>query len=162
MKPSVKNSNTLFSVFKKNAQEKNYLFNKDTAFVNELMDGLFENLKRFGYTSCPCRLSTGDYSKDADIICPCDYMEGDIEKYGACFCGLYVSKSVYDGKSIISSIPESRPKEKIFNKISNTLNNKIKEMTVWKCSVCGYEHTGEEPPEKCPKCGVSKAVFFKL
>lgn len=23
---------------------------------------------------------------------------------------------------------------------------------VWKCLVCGYEHTGTEPPEECPAC----------
>ena len=22
----------------------------------------------------------------------------------------------------------------------------------WKCSVCGYRHTGTEPPPKCPCC----------
>ena len=26
------------------------------------------------------------------------------------------------------------------------------EPTEWKCSVCGYRHTGTEPPPKCPCC----------
>ena len=25
--------------------------------------------------------------------------------------------------------------------------------TTWVCTVCGYVHTGFEPPYKCPKCG---------
>lgn len=29
----------------------------------------------------------------------------------------------------------------------------------WVCSVCGYEHTGDEPPESCPVCGQPKNVF---
>ncbi len=29
----------------------------------------------------------------------------------------------------------------------------------WICSICGHEHYGEEPPEKCPKCKKSKEVF---
>jgi len=30
---------------------------------------------------------------------------------------------------------------------------------MWKCEVCGYIHTGEEPPENCPVCGVDKSMF---
>ena len=30
----------------------------------------------------------------------------------------------------------------------------------WKCTVCGYIHKGEEPPEKCPVCGVMKYQFI--
>jgi len=31
----------------------------------------------------------------------------------------------------------------------------------WRCTVCGYIHTGENPPEICPICGVD-ASFFEL
>ena len=33
---------------------------------------------------------------------------------------------------------------------------------LWKCSVCGYIHEGEEAPEKCPKCGAPKEKFEAL
>lgn len=29
----------------------------------------------------------------------------------------------------------------------------------WKCTLCGYIHTGEAPPEKCPVCGASGERF---
>jgi len=29
---------------------------------------------------------------------------------------------------------------------------KRKKAITWKCLVCGYEHTGTEPPEECPAC----------
>jgi len=32
----------------------------------------------------------------------------------------------------------------------------------WKCSVCGYIHEGEEPPDECPVCGASKYQFVLL
>jgi len=32
----------------------------------------------------------------------------------------------------------------------------------WKCTVCGYIHEGDEPPEKCPVCGASKYQFVLL
>ncbi len=35
-------------------------------------------------------------------------------------------------------------------------------MKKWKCTVCGYIHTGDEPPEKCPVCGAPKSRFIDL
>ena len=32
----------------------------------------------------------------------------------------------------------------------------------WRCSVCGYIHTGPEPPEKCPICGADRDKFVLL
>jgi rubredoxin/uncharacterized membrane protein len=32
----------------------------------------------------------------------------------------------------------------------------------WKCTVCGYIHSGPEPPEKCPVCGADKSKFIPL
>lgn len=31
--------------------------------------------------------------------------------------------------------------------------------TTWICTVCGYVHHGETPPEKCPLCGMPANVF---
>ena len=36
-----------------------------------------------------------------------------------------------------------------------------KEETKWVCSVCGYVHKGDNPPEKCPLCGVPAERFNK-
>lgn len=35
-------------------------------------------------------------------------------------------------------------------------------MKKWKCSVCGYVHTGDEPPETCPVCGADRSKFFEI
>jgi rubredoxin/uncharacterized membrane protein len=32
-------------------------------------------------------------------------------------------------------------------------------MKQWKCRVCGYIHTGEKPPAKCPVCGAPASAF---
>lgn len=34
-------------------------------------------------------------------------------------------------------------------------------MTKFVCSVCGYVHEGDTPPEKCPVCGVGPEKFVK-
>ncbi|MEF9920602.1 MAG: hypothetical protein RR945_04805 [Erysipelotrichaceae bacterium] len=35
-------------------------------------------------------------------------------------------------------------------------------MKLWKCSVCGYVHEGENAPVKCPKCGAPAEKFVLL
>ncbi|MCR5732890.1 MAG: 4Fe-4S binding protein, partial [Sphaerochaetaceae bacterium] len=37
-----------------------------------------------------------------------------------------------------------------------------KKMAKWVCSVCGYVHEGDNPPEKCPICKQPKEVFKKV
>ena len=65
--------------------------NPDETALNKIFDGLLKNERRYGYRTCPCRFSTGDYLKDSDIICPCAYMSWDLEVYGRCYCALYVT-----------------------------------------------------------------------
>lgn len=66
--------------------------NPDKAILQNILDGLIKNERRYGYRSCPCRLASGDYLKDSDIICPCAYMSWDLEVYGRCYCSLYVNE----------------------------------------------------------------------
>ncbi|MGA7105977.1 MAG: hypothetical protein WBX49_11580 [Candidatus Deferrimicrobiaceae bacterium] len=35
-------------------------------------------------------------------------------------------------------------------------------MRRWKCTVCGYIHRGDEPPEVCPVCGAPSERFIEL
>jgi rubredoxin/uncharacterized membrane protein len=35
-------------------------------------------------------------------------------------------------------------------------------MKKWQCTICGYVHTGDEPPEICPVCGADKSLFIEL
>jgi len=35
-------------------------------------------------------------------------------------------------------------------------------MKKWECTVCGYIHEGDEPPEKCPVCGADRSKFVEL
>lgn len=75
----------------------------------EIISGLLENEKRYGYRSCPCRLASGAKEKDADIICPCAYRNDDVREYGTCYCSLYVS--AHWNSSIVkkTDVPERRP-----------------------------------------------------
>ncbi|HBN26199.1 MAG TPA: rubredoxin [Desulfobacteraceae bacterium] len=35
-------------------------------------------------------------------------------------------------------------------------------MKKWECTVCGYIHEGNEPPDKCPVCGAGKEKFVEV
>lgn len=35
-------------------------------------------------------------------------------------------------------------------------------MKKWRCSVCGYIHEGEFPPDKCPNCGAPAEKFSEI
>jgi ferredoxin-thioredoxin reductase catalytic subunit len=96
-------------MLKKAQEPKGYFFNKDKDRVFDLLDGLIRNSERYGYMSCPCRLASGDYEKDGDIICPCVYRPPDVTEFGSCYCGLYVSEDWNAGRILNAYIPERRP-----------------------------------------------------
>lgn len=104
----------LHAALKKSQEAKGIYFNKDTDLVFELLDSLLANKDRYGYMACPCRLASNDREHDKDIICPCVYREPDLEEYGACFCGLYVSQALHNGEIESEYVPERRPPEKLF------------------------------------------------
>ncbi len=62
-----------------------YFMNPDQDFTRALVRGLLVNTLRYGYQACPCRLAEGERAADTDIICPCDYRDQDITRYGACY-----------------------------------------------------------------------------
>jgi len=35
-------------------------------------------------------------------------------------------------------------------------------MKKWECTVCGYIHEGEEPPDECPLCGADSSLFEEV
>ena len=104
----------LYEMLKKTNEAKHIYFNKDKDLVFELLESLVLNKDRYGYMACPCRLACGDREKDKDIICPCEYRAPDLEEFGACFCGLYISEALNNNEIQSEYVPERRPPEKIF------------------------------------------------
>ncbi|MFW6333504.1 MAG: DUF7130 family rubredoxin-like protein [Thermodesulfobacteriota bacterium] len=48
--------------------------------------------------------------------------------------------------------PESKPAERAARKGPRK----------WRCTVCGYIHEGDEPPDECPVCGADKSMFEEV
>ena len=99
------------------AKSHGYTINPDKQVVEEILTGLAVNEKRYGYKVCPCRLATGKYQLDCDIICPCSYCFQDVEKNGRCYCSLFVSDRYVSGDpSLPQYVPDSRERSEVGEK----------------------------------------------
>jgi ferredoxin-thioredoxin reductase catalytic subunit len=156
-----------------------YYLNPDSDFLQDLLEGIKRNEERYGYPSCPCRLASGKFEFDRDIICPCDYRDPDVEEYGACYCALYVRKDVFEGKTPVTPVPDRRPLEKqtraygiagesvLPEKPSETVTVGVEarseiKLKMWYCKQCGYVVFREDPPYICPICKAKKELFAEI
>jgi len=159
------------------AKSRGYYLNPDEGFLKDLLEGLKKNEERYGYPSCPCRLASGNFDFDKDIICPCDYRDPDVGEFGSCYCGLYVRKDVFEGEVPVVSIPERRPHEKQMrahatlvetpsprpSSTADTMAKPMKdEMKLWYCKQCGYVVFREDPPYICPICKAKREFFAEI
>jgi len=153
------------------AKTHGYILNPSQKFLKALIEGLKRNEERYGYPSCPCRLASGIFEYDKDIICPCEYRNPDVEEFGACYCALYVrGDRVKDGIQV-QQVPERRPLNKQQKAYNITEGDKTKTSTststfsresldiklrLHYCKQCGYVVFREDPPYICPICKAKK------
>lgn len=165
---------------KNDAETNGYYVCPDEDLLDDLLDGLATNEDRFGYRSCPCRIPSGIKTYDGDIICPCEYRDADVNEFGMCYCGLYVSKEVSEDPSKMGSIPERRPDEVQDAALEAKAHpEKVEELAppsdthikvgidengipIWRCVVCGYLCARELPPPVCPICKAKADRFEKF
>jgi ferredoxin-thioredoxin reductase catalytic subunit/predicted Zn-ribbon and HTH transcriptional regulator len=160
-----------------------YYLTPDPDLLQGLLEGLKVNEDRYGYPSCPCRLASGKFEYDRDIICPCDYRDPDVAEFGACYCRLYISKDVYEGKPELPTVPERRPIEKQSRAYITAATPKepkgeaeekpaaAKEEAkatsepkpkMWYCKQCGYVVFRDDPPYVCPICKAKREMFAEI
>jgi ferredoxin-thioredoxin reductase catalytic subunit len=163
---------TLFRQLVRDAEQGGYRLNPDAAFTKALVRGLLVNKDRYGYMSCPCRLSTGKKEDDLDIICPCDYRDPDLGEYSACYCALYVSEDIYKGLKKVRPVPERRlprtvaeaggTKVPAASAAATAATGFSLKYPVWRCKVCGYLCARDDPPGLCPVCKAGKERFERF
>ncbi|MBN1812335.1 MAG: ferredoxin:glutaredoxin reductase [Anaerolineae bacterium] len=155
----------LYERLDKDAEASGYHLNPDREFTRGLVEGLLINEGRYGYRACPCRLATGDKQQDLDIVCPCDYRDPDLVDWGACYCALYVSDEVLEGKKDVQPVPERRPPEDQRAQKKTTrapAPGSEPALPVWRCRVCGYLCAREQPPGVCPICKAKRERFERF
>lgn len=146
------------------AERSGYHLNPDREFTLGLMEGLLANEARYGYQACPCRLASGVREEDLDIVCPCDYRDPDLTDFGACYCALYVSREVKEGRRKAGRIRDRRPPDRgaLPAAPTRTAPEGSLAYPVWRCKVCGYLCAREQAPESCPICHASKERFERF
>lgn len=147
---------------KAEAEAGGYTLHPNEEFVLDLVEGLMTNEDRYGYPSCPCRMAAGERSADADIICPCDYRNPDLEEYNQCYCALYVSGDKATGEKGAESIPERRPPIGPQESLQQPAKREGSGLPIWRCTVCGYLAGREAPPGVCPICGANRDKFERF
>ena len=164
------------------AKTHGYYLTPQANLLQMFLEGLKTNEERYGYPLCPCRLATGNFEIDRDIICPCDYRDPDVAEYGACYCRLYVNKAVYESQKL-PEVPERRPAEKITRAYGIPIaeKNNVKQTQgapevpfvqpqakpevkkkLWYCKQCGYVVYREDPPYICPICKAKREMFAEI
>lgn len=79
----------------------------------------------------------------------CGYVLNGDEPPGKCpVCG--ADKSLFE--PVIETEAETKPDTAERGMESRAIKK-------WRCTVCGYVHEGDEPPDKCPVCGADKRQF---
>jgi len=160
---------SILASIKKNAEEHGYYLCPDKELLEFLLNGLVTNTKRYGYGSCPCRVASGVKTYDSDIICPCEYRDADVEQFGMCYCGLFVSDLIKNNPSHLGPIPERRPQEAQEaaltaaetkgKQVLKSVSKQSVSVKVWRCTVCGYLCARELPPPVCPICKAKAERF---
>jgi len=76
------------------AQKKNYDVNPNLMINTNLKVWLSEMEGIYGKRICPCFDPSGDKSLDKAMICPCQFIEEEIDEYGTCHCALFGKKGL--------------------------------------------------------------------
>ena len=80
----------LIKEYEEYAKKNGFSLNSDRKIRESIVKSLLEREKKFGARYCPCRKISGIPEKDKKIICPCQFMQEEIERDGHCLCGLFV------------------------------------------------------------------------
>lgn len=79
---------------KKFAENRGYSVNPHWMFYTNLKIWLVESEEFFGKRYCPCFEPSGDPELDKKLICPCAFLEQEINERGTCHCTLFGKKDL--------------------------------------------------------------------
>lgn len=74
---------------KKYVAQKGYAINPNWMMSTNLSIWLTEMEDTFGKRYCPCFEPSGNAELDKKMLCPCKFIEDEIEEYGTCHCALF-------------------------------------------------------------------------
>jgi len=75
-------------------EKKNYDINPNKMISTNLKIWLSEMEGIYGKRLCPCFDPSGGKENDKAMLCPCKYIDEEIEEYGTCHCALFGKKGL--------------------------------------------------------------------
>lgn len=73
------------------ASHNDFSLNPDIEHVAFTVEGILRNERSKGLKYCPCRVPSGNFEADLDLICPCNFKSQETwEDQGRCWCGLFI------------------------------------------------------------------------
>ena len=92
----------------------------------------------------------------------CGYVHSGSQPPEKCpVCGADRSKFIEVTEEKESAVSEEKPAVKEDKKQEMKTSSQTSARK-WRCTVCGYVHTGDQPPEKCPVCGADRSKFVEI
>ena len=76
------------------AEKQNYAINPNKMISTNLKIWLSEMEGIYSKRLCPCFDPSGGKENDKAMICPCVYIDDEIEEYGTCHCALFGKKDL--------------------------------------------------------------------
>ncbi len=74
-----------------------------------------------------------------------------------------VQRMIVAGHALNAYQPAMPPLDEIAaNTVADPLNETESKKTLWRCSMCGYIHEGDEAPEECPLCFMPAGAFKQV
>lgn len=84
---------SLIKILENFCENNDFQLNPDKNHTKLVLKGVLENESKKGLKFCPCRLQTGDFTKDVSLLCPCNFKSQNTwQEKGQCWCGLFVKK----------------------------------------------------------------------
>ncbi len=97
-----------------------------------------------------------------------DAIEGEHYEFTQMYPEFLDDAKEEEHKQAIRTFDYANEVEKVHHKLYNKALEAVKDgedlekQEMWVCSVCGYTHEGDEPPDNCPVCKANKKVFNKI
>jgi ferredoxin-thioredoxin reductase catalytic subunit len=72
---------------------KEFELNPDKEHVDFIIRGIMANAEAKGLKYCPCRIPVGNFEKDLELVCPCNFFSHTTwNTQGRCWCGLFTRR----------------------------------------------------------------------
>ncbi len=73
----------------------------EVAVVENVIEGLAENLAVHGKMYCPCADVEASKGKGAEMVCPCTPHHADIARQGYCDCALFAARDFVAAEALV-------------------------------------------------------------